>query len=162
MSANNVVTLMGRFTRDPEIRNSQSGMTTARFSLAVDRKGVKEGAKNVDFINCVAFSKTAEFIEKYFKKGTKALIRGHIIADSYTNKDGQTVYTTDVGVDDIDFAESKSASQSNGAVSTPNFSAPTANDLPIANNGFSPVGNDLPPFMNVPSDGDLPFSPPTR
>lgn len=164
MSASNNVTIMGRFTRDPELRysNGNNSMATTKFSLAVDRKGAKEGGQTADFINCVAFGKTAEFIGNYFKKGSKALIRGHIITGQYQNKDGQTVYTTEVGVDEIDFAESKNASQSNGNISTPNFGTPTANDLPIANNGFQPVGIDVPSFVNVPSDGDLPFAPPTR
>lgn len=101
----NKVILMGRLTRDPEVSYSQrDNMCIARFNLAVDRRGKDAGA---DFINCVSFSKTAEFIEKYVFKGTKLVTEGRIQTGSYTNKDGQKVYTTDVIVDNCEFAESK-------------------------------------------------------
>ena len=107
----NKVILMGRLTRDPEVRASASGSTaTARYSLAVDRRFNRDGDPTADFINCVAFGKTAEFAEKYFKKGTKVLVTGRIQTGSYTNKDGQKVYTTDVIVEEQEFAESKAAS----------------------------------------------------
>jgi len=108
----NVVILCGRLTRDPEIRYSQGekSMAIARFSLAVDRRGrKKEGTPTADFINCIAFDRTAEFIEKYIHKGSKLLIRGHIQTGSYEGKDGKKVYTTDVVVDETEFAESKAA-----------------------------------------------------
>ena len=105
----NRVTLIGRTTKEPEIRYSQGAepMCIAKFSLAVDRRIKKEGEQNADFINCVAFKKTAEFIEKYIGKGTKIAVAGHLQSGSYKHKDGYTVYTTDVIVDEIEFAESK-------------------------------------------------------
>lgn len=106
---NNVV-LMGRMARDPETRYTQSDMCVSRFSLAVDRRGKREeGKQNADFISCVAFKKTGEFVEKYGKKGMKFVLRGHIQTGSYEDKDGKKVYTTDVVVDEIEFAESKAA-----------------------------------------------------
>ena len=101
----NVAILCGRPTRDPEIRQNND-MKVAKFSLAVDRKG-KE--KQADFISCVAFGKTAEFIEKYIKQGTKIIVNGRIQTGSYTAKDGRKVYTTDVVVENVEFAESKRA-----------------------------------------------------
>lgn len=105
----NKVILCGRLTRDPEVRYSAGNepMCIAKYTLAVDRKGSKKGEQNADFISCVAFGKTAEFNEKYCKQGTKLIIEGHIQTGSYTNKNGQKVYTTDVIVDAQEFAESK-------------------------------------------------------
>lgn len=104
----NKVILIGRFTRDPEVRYDANSVAIARFSLAVDRKYQKQGEdRQADFINCVAFGKTAEFIEKYFKKGAKAAAVGRIQTGSYTNKEGQKVYTSDVVIEDVEFAESK-------------------------------------------------------
>ena len=107
----NKVILIGRLTRDVEIHQSGE-MPIARFSMAVDRKFKKEGEATADFINCVAFKSTAENINKFFSKGNRIGIVGHIQTGSYTNKDGQKVYTTDVIVDEFDFVESKSAAQS--------------------------------------------------
>lgn len=107
---NNVI-LLGRLTRDPASRNVQTAygeIETARFTLAVDRRGAKEG-QTADFISCQAFRKQAEFVNKYLKRGTKVCLRGHIQTGSYTNKDGQTVYTTDVVAETIEFAESRAA-----------------------------------------------------
>ena len=101
----NVWTGTGRLTKDPVIRASQE-TTVARFTLAVNRKYKKDG-DNADFISCVAFGKTAEFIEKYIAKGTKIEVEGRIQTGSYTNKDGSKVYTTDVVAESVDFAESK-------------------------------------------------------
>ncbi|MCD7866830.1 MAG: single-stranded DNA-binding protein [Clostridiales bacterium] len=111
----NKVMLMGRLTRDPEIRYSQgeSPVAIGRFTLAVDRKYKKDGEANADFVNCLSFGKTAEFAEKYFHKGIKIAITGRIQTGSYTNRDGQKVYTTDVVVEEQEFAESKAASQRN-------------------------------------------------
>ena len=106
----NKVIIIGRFTRDPEIKYStgENATATARFSLAVNRRFKnKEGNYDADFINCVAFGKTAEFIEKYFTKGMAIGITGHIQTGSYTNKEGQKVYTTDVVVEETEFVESK-------------------------------------------------------
>ncbi len=118
----NKVTLIGRLTRDPEVRYSQGESSTAiaRYTLAVDRrfKG-KDGEQTADFISCVAFGKAGEFAEKYLHKGTKIAVNGRIQTGSYTNKDGQKVYTTDVVIEDHEFVESK---QTAGATtSTPSY-----------------------------------------
>lgn len=113
----NKVILMGRLTRDPEVRYSQGESSTAvaRFSLAVDRRFKRQGDdQTADFINCVTFGKTAEFAERYLHQGTKVVGCGRIQTGSYTNKEGQRVYTTDVILEEVEFAESKNASQSNG------------------------------------------------
>ena len=142
----NKVILMGRLTRDPEVRYSQGEAATAvaRFTHAVDRRFRRDDA-STDFIGCVAFGRNAEFIEKYFRQGTKALITGRIQTGSYTNRDGQKVYTTDVVVEDQEFAESKNAQ---------------------AESGFQPVSRPQPSaaigdgFMNIPDgiDEELPFN----
>ena len=108
----NKVILMGRLTRDPEIRYSQGerSMAIARYTLAVDRKFKKDGEQSADFISCVAFGRNGEFVEKYLHQGTKILVEGRIQTGSYTNKDGQKVYTTDVVIEECEFAESKSSS----------------------------------------------------
>lgn len=110
----NSVQLIGRLTKDPEVRYTDGGASIARFSIAVDRRFKQEGGESADFINCVAFGKTAEFIEKYFTKGKKIAITGRIQTGNYTNKDGQKVYTTDVVVETTEFVESKSMDVSNG------------------------------------------------
>ena len=142
---------MGRLTRDPEVRYSQGerAMAIARYTLAVDRrkrKGQDKSEQTADFINCIAFDKGGEFTEKYFRQGMKVLISGHIQTGSYTNKDGVKVYTTDVIVDDQEFADSKNASASGGSQpgNTPGAS--------------STIGND---FVNIPDgveDEGLPFN----
>lgn len=110
----NKVILIGRVVRDAEIRYSQGASSTciARYTLAVDRKFKQEGQPTADFINCIAFGKLGEFAEKYLNKGTKIAIVGRIQTGSYTNKDGQKVYTTDVVVEEQEFCESKSSNQS--------------------------------------------------
>ena len=117
----NKVILIGRCTRDPEVRYSQGENATAvaRYTLAVDRQFKRDGEQSADFINCIAFGKRGEFAEKYLRKGTKIAVVGRIKTGSYTNKDGQKVYTTDVIVDEHEFVESKAASQNNGSGSTP-------------------------------------------
>lgn len=110
----NKVILMGRLTREPDVRTAQSGTQIARYTLAVDRRRRNE-EQTADFINCIAFGKSAEFAEKYLNQGTKILVTGHIQTGSYTNKDGQKVYTTDIVVEDQEFAESKKASGSQEA-----------------------------------------------
>ena len=139
---------MGRLVRDPEVKygGENNSMAIARFSIAVDRRGRKNADSNeptADFINCVAFSKTAEFVEKYCTKGTKLVVEGHIQTGSYTNKEGNKVYTTDIMVDNLEFAESKAAASGNGSSGTPKTAG---------------GGNDG--FMNVPdgSDEALPFN----
>lgn len=105
----NKVFLCGRMTRDAEVRYSQgdNSSAVARFSLAVDRRFKRDGEDTADFINCVAFGKTGEFLERFGKKGTKFIVEGRIQTGSYTNKDGQKVYTTDVVVEQVEFAETK-------------------------------------------------------
>lgn len=107
----NKTVLIGRSTKDADVRYSQGDkpMAIARISLAVDRKFKQEGQPTADFINCIAFGKTAEVIEKYVTKGTKIAVVGHIQTGSYTNKDGQKVYTTDVVIDELEFCESRSS-----------------------------------------------------
>lgn len=141
----NKVVLMGRLTRDPEVRYTQgdNASAVARFSLAVDRRFKKDGEQTADFINCVAFGKTGEFIEKYGRKGTKFVVEGRIQTGSYTNKDGQKVYTTDVVVEQVEFAESKSSADGNTTNNTANSNVPTDTS-----------------FMNIPDsiDEELPFN----
>ena len=110
----NKVIEIGRLTKDPEIRYSQGANTTcvARYTLAVDRKFKQEGQPTADFINCIAFGKLGEFAEKYLHKGVKIAVTGRIQTGSYKNKDGNTVYTTDVVVEEQEFCESKSQSNS--------------------------------------------------
>lgn len=112
----NKVVLMGGLARDPETRYTQGDkpMAVSRYSLAVDRRFKKDGQQNVDFINCVAFGKNGEFAEKYLRKGTKIVIAGRIQTGSYTNREGQKVYTTDVVVEEHYFAESKGVNQQAG------------------------------------------------
>lgn len=131
----NKVILMGRLTRDPEVRNSQSGTTVARYTLAVDRMFKREGEPNTDFINCITFGKNAEFAEKYLKKGMRIVVSGRIQTGSYTNRDGVKVYTTDIIVEEHEFAESKQSGTC---------------DMPGQGDGF----------MNIPDglDDELPFS----
>lgn len=111
----NKIILVGRLTRDPEIRYSQQSNTAvARYTLAVDRPVKREGEPQADFLRCVAFGKTAEFAEQYLQQGIKIAVTGRIQTGSYTNRDGQKVYTTDVVVESQEFCESKAASASRG------------------------------------------------
>ena len=133
----NKLIICGRLTRDPEVRYGDNQKAVARFSLAVDRKYTREGDPTADFFNCTAFGKQAEFVGKYLKKGVKMIVVGHVQNDNYTNKDGQTVYSVQVIVDELEFAESKS-SQSD-----------KTNEEPASGEGF----------MNIPAgiDDELPF-----
>ena len=138
----NSVQLTGRLTRDPEVRYTDGGLSIARFTLAVNRRFKQENGPDADFIRCIAFGKTAEFIEKYFSKGRKMDMNGRIQTGSYQNQDGATVYTTEIIVENVEFGESRSA----------------------AGNG-SNNGNQMPTpgddgFMNIPDglDEELPFS----
>ncbi|MCU6761766.1 Helix-destabilizing protein [uncultured Roseburia sp.] len=144
----NKVILMGRLTRDPEVRYSQGEQSTAvaRYTIAVDRRFKRDSdTQTADFIGCVAFGRQGEFAEKYFRKGTKIAITGRIQTGSYTNKDGQRVYTTDVVVEEQEFAESKAASAENSFQPA---------DRPSPNNA---IGDG---FMNIPDgiDEELPFN----
>lgn len=112
----NKVILCGRLTKDPDVRSATRAgeeLKAVRFTLAVDRRFKKDGEQAADFISCVSFGKTAEFIEKYGKKGTKFIIEGRIQTGSYTNKDNQKIYTTDVVVEGVEFAESKKEEANN-------------------------------------------------
>ena len=117
----NKVILMGRLTRDPEVRYSagESGTAIARYTLAVDRRFKRDGEATADFISCVSFGRTAEFAEKYFRQGLKVLVSGRIQTGSYTNNSGQKVYTTDVVVEEQEFAEGKNSSQQGAGQSQP-------------------------------------------
>lgn len=119
----NKVILMGRLVSDPEVRYSQgeNSMAIARYTLAVDRRFKRDGEPTADFINCVAFGKNGEFAEKYLRKGVKIVVSGRIQTGSYTNKDGQKVYTTDVMVEESEFCESKTADQQTNKPATPDF-----------------------------------------
>ena len=130
----NKVILIGRLTRDPEIRYTPESMAIARFSIAVDRKYKQDGGQAADFPSIVAFSKTAEFVEKYFFKGMKVAIEGHLQTGSYTDRDGNRHYTTDVIAENVEFAESKKA----------------AGNDETTNDGFM----NVPDFM----DEELPFN----
>lgn len=136
---------MGRLTRDPDVRYSQGENATAvaRFTLAVDRRFKRDGDATADFINCVSFGKAAEFAEKYLRQGAKIAVTGRIQTGSYTNKDGVKVYTTDVVVEEQEFAESKAASAQNNE---------SPNNIPNISDGDG--------FMNIPEDVDdqLPFN----
>ena len=111
----NKVILMGRLTRDPEVRYSQgeNRMAVARYTLAVDRRARRDGEQSADFISCVAFGKAGEWAEKWLRKGIKIAITGRIQTGSYTNREGQKVYTTDVVIEEQEFAESRAASEGN-------------------------------------------------
>ena len=152
----NKVILMGRLTRDPDVRYSagENSTAVARYTLAVDRRFRRDGdSATADFIGCVAFGRQAEFAEKYLRQGTKIAITGRIQTGSYTNREGQKVYTTEVVVEDQEFAESKASSDSyHGG----NFGGPaSAPSAPTAGGSGSADG-----FMNIPDgiDEDLPFN----
>lgn len=138
----NKVILMGRLTRDPEVRYSQGEQATAiaRYTVAVDRRFRRDGdSQTADFIGCVAFGRQAEFAEKYLRKGTKIALTGRIQTGSYTNRDGQKVYTTDVVVEEQEFAESKTAGQTT-----------QQNPAPVSEDGFMEIPDGL--------EEELPFN----
>ena len=153
----NRVILMGRLTRDPEVRYSQGerSMAIARYTLAVDRMGRRgqdssAEQQTADFINCVAFDRAAEFAEKYFRQGMRVLVSGRIQTGSYVNKEGQKVYTTEVILDDQEFADSKGAASEMGGYAQ---AAPSQRPAPT-----SAIGDG---FMNIPDgveDEGLPFN----
>ena len=147
----NKVILMGRLTRDPEVRYSQGDVATAvaRYTLAVDRRFRREGEATADFINCVAFGRQAEFAERYLRQGTKIAITGRIQTGSYTNRDGARVYTTDIVVEEQEFAESKASG-----------SAQVSNNTYQASPAPSPRADIGDGFMNIPDgiDEELPFN----
>ena len=142
----NKVILMGRLTRDPEVRYSagENALAIARYTLAVDRRFRRDGEASADFIPCVSFGRTAEFAEKYFRQGLKIAVTGRIQTGSYTNRDGQKVYTTEVVVEEQEFAESKSSG-----------SGSSQQNMPQQSPDVGPDG-----FMNIPDgiEEELPFS----
>ena len=149
----NKVVLMGRLTRDPEVRYSQGDASTAvaRYTLAVDRRFRRQGdEQTADFISCVSFGKTAEFVERYLKQGTKIAGCGRIQTGSYTNRDGQKVYTTDVVLEEVEFAESKNASGSGVGNGGGYNVAPVPQPSQAVGDGF----------MNIPDgiDEELPWN----
>lgn len=142
----NKVILSGRLARDPEVRyTGGQNMAIAKFTLAVDRRVKKEGEQNADFINCVAFGKTGEFIEKCIRKGSKVFVEGRWQTGSYTNKDGNKVFTHDCAVDNIEFGETKGTAAEN----------PASQKDPRAMSNVDKDG-----FMNIPDgiDEELPFN----
>lgn len=147
----NKVILIGRLTRDPEVRYSQGeeSIAIARYTLAVDRRGKKDpNEQAADFINCIAFRKNGEFAEKYLAKGMKIAVVGRIQTGSYTNRDGQKVYTTDVVVEEHEFADSKASGNSNSSDSSDSTKSKPENE---SNDGF----------VNIPDgveDEGLPFN----
>lgn len=142
----NKVILIGRLVRDCEVRYSQGDneTTIARYTLAVDRRFKQEGQQTADFINCVAFGKAAEFAEKYLRQGTKIAITGRIQTGSYTNRDGQKVYTTDIVIEEQEFAESKGTGKQGNTQAPPQ---PTPKDL---GDGFMSIPDGI--------DEELPFN----
>ena len=173
----NVVVLMGRLTRDPEVRYSagENPLAIARYTLAVDRRFRREGEQTADFISCVAFGRQAEFAEKYFHQGIRITVSGRIQTGSYTNREGAKVYTTEVVVENQEFAESKAASDASRSAyannnaqqyggapqyqSQPQYSAPAGNPAPAAPAAPAPSAPDD-GFMNIPEgiDEELPFN----
>ena len=143
----NKVILMGRLTRDPEVRygTGENSTAVARYTIAVDRRFKRDGEQSADFISCVTFGRNAEFAEKYLRQGTKIVLTGRIQTGSYTNRDGQKVYTTDIVVEEQEFAENKAAASNGGQG---NYSRPSA------------APSDADGFMNIPDgiDDELPFS----
>ena len=145
----NKVILLGRLARDPETRygGANDSMAVCRYTLAVDKKFKKDGEATADFINCISFGKIAEFAEKYFTKGLRVAVSGRIQTGSYTNRDGQKIYTTDVVVEEHEIAQSRSEASNQQE----------SNRQPE----ISPYGEDKDNgFMNVPDgiDDELPFS----
>ena len=149
----NKVILMGRLTRDPEVRYSagENALAIARYTLAVDRRFRRDGEASADFISCVVFGRGAEFAEKYFHQGIRIVVSGRIQTGSYTNRDGNKVYTTDVVVEEQEFAESKSVSDSHVGQAA-SMGAPASAPTPSMASADG--------FMNIPDgiDEELPFS----
>lgn len=144
----NNVSLVGRLVRDPEVRYGQNeSVSVAKFSLAVERRFKRDGEPTADFINCTVFGKSAEFTEKYFRKGMRVAITGRIQTGSYKNKDGQTVFTTEIIVESQEIAQSKSESNESSTASN-------------AEAGKSPYGSSGDDFMSIPegAEDELPFS----
>ena len=155
----NKVVLVGRLTRDPEVRYSQGDSATAvaRYTIAVDRRFKRDNEPTADFIPCVIFGRSAEFAEKYFRQGMRVAISGRIQTGSYTNKDGVKVYTTEVIVEEQEFAESKSEFEANRGSYQQNSYQQQNN---YQQSAPSPAADGGDGFMNIPDgiDEELPFS----
>ena len=154
----NKVILVGRLARDPELRTTGGGQSVCRFSVAVDRRFKRDNSQQTaDFISCVAFGKTAEFFEKYMKQGTKVCLEGRIQTNSYTKQDGSKAYSTDVVVENVEFAESKNASSNSGYQAPPQqpqaapAPAPSPSPMEAAGEGFMNIADGL-------EDEGLPFN----
>lgn len=162
----NKAILMGRLTRDPEIRYTQGDnpMCIARYTLAVDRRFNRnnDDGNNADFIPCICFGKSAEFVEKYLLKGTKMAVTGRIQTGSYTNRDGVKVYTTEVVVEEQEFAESKNAQSAGSGASSGNTGADRreAGSRSNSQQASSKTNDPMDGFMNIPDgiDEELPFA----
>lgn len=141
----NICIMMGRPTKDPDIHYTQDGKAIARFTLAVDRRFKREGQPDADFHDCICFGRTAEFVEKYIQKGTKIIVNGALQDNKCPGRDGQTVYRKQIVCDNVEFAESKAASQG-----TPKQAAPKQPEQKPDKDGF----------MNIPDgiDEELPFN----
>lgn len=148
----NKVILLGNLTRDPEIRYSQGEkqMSVARFSIAVNRRFSRQGDTDTDFFNCTAFGKQAEFVEKYFKQGSRMLLTGRVQNDNYTNKNGERVYSVQIMADEIEFTERKSTADANASRGASNFGGGAPEPAMAADDDF----------MNIPDgiEDGLPFN----
>jgi single-strand DNA-binding protein len=142
----NKVVIIGRITKDPEVRYSTSNVAFGSYTIAVDRPVAKDADKVTDFLYCKVVGKTAEFAEKYLKQGTKIVVTGRIITGSYTNKDGQKVYTTDVVVENCEFAESKNSASDGGS-----YSSSRPEPVNAAGDGFMSIPDGV-------EDEGLPFN----
>ena len=145
----NRVIEMGRLTSDPEIRQAQNNSIVASFTIAVNRRFKRDGQPDADFFRCSAFGKTAEFVEKYLKKGVKVIVSGSLQNNDYKDKNGVDHHTTQIMVEEVEFAESKNAAQQNS-------------DIPQTQPAPAPVQSTLDDFINIPEgiDEDLPFARP--
>lgn len=149
----NKVILMGNLTRDPEIRYSQgdNSLAIARFSIAVNRRFSRQGETDVDFFNCTAFGRQAEFVEKYFRQGSRMLLSGRVQNDNYTNRNGEKVYSVQVIAEEVEFAERKSTADANAA---------SANQGAFEGGAPQPNAAANDDFMNIPDgiEDGLPFN----
>lgn len=142
----NSVQLVGRLTREPDVRYTDGGSTVAHFTVAVDRRFKREGEDSADFVSCVAWGKTAEFLEKYFRKGQRIGLNGRIKTGSYTNQEGNKVYTTDVVTENVEFVESKGAPAGSG-----DSSSDAAQNSDVDKDGFMHIPDGV-------EDEGLPFN----
>ena len=141
----NKVILMGNLTRDPEIRYSQgeNSLAIARFSIAVNRRFSRQGDTDTDFFNCTAFGKQAEFVEKYFKQGSRMLLTGRVQNDNYTNKNGERVYSVQIMADEIEFAERKSTADANASRGASNFGGGAPEPAMAADDDFMNIQDGI-------------------